>query len=273
MSAEGPDNTAEIAKARRRYKRYETWFYGWLIVMCVTPCALFSELRNVGQQSDLSFGIMMFGIIAPLVALGGMLLMVNDTSRSKRRWWLAIKYDRLGFEYIDQPEMAKLAFLHGFQSLNAAPVQKATSMGRGRYADEEVLAMDFLCRWPGEEARNVHQTILVLTGAAKDVPGMLVQPMGFWGTSGTIKVKGEEAFNRAYSLASKWFEEAPRFISRRLAALCLDERCIGFEVRNGDLMVFWRGELLEPSNLVGPLKAAAEIARLLRDRRDELEGR
>ena len=266
MMTEGLDNRAEIDKARRRYGRTRAWYYGWVAVMCLSPFACFSSMGN--HQSSFGFGLMMFGIIAPLVAFGGLLLMMSDSYRSRRRVRLAEEFDLMGFEYIDQPEMPKLAFLNKFPVCSPARTRRRRRAWAGA-----TTARRSSWRWTSRAAgatakgpKTLWQTILVLTDAAKDVPGMLVEPLGFWGNSASLKVKGEEEFNRAYSLASKWFEEAPRFISRKLAALCLDEKPVGFEVRNGDLMVFWRGKLLEPKKLLDSLKVAVEIARLLRSR-------
>ena len=84
-------------------------------------------------------------------------------------------------------------------------------------------------------------------------------------------MKGEEAFNRAFTLGSQWFKEAPGFISPELAQLCVEEKTVCFEVRNGDLLVYWRGKLLEPKNLLDALKTAVRIGRLLRSGRSRRE--
>ena len=136
-----------------------------------------------------------------------------------------------------------------------------------------MLILDYSSVWSqGDNSVRVMQTVLILTEAVPGVPGMILQPLGFWETS-PLPVPGEEPFNKKFSLASQFFDDAPRFISPEFAAMCLDNAGITLEIRNGDLCMMWKGKRLRPELLLEKVKLACEAARLLRAQRDELEER
>ncbi len=257
------DNAAEMGKAEARLAGARVWFWGWLVVLLLGPGLIPLGLFVV-DDGIVGVPLIIGGIILLIAGLVGVFWMAGSCSRARRRVALAEYAGRCGYEYIDRPDRRKLGFLDAFQLIAGPGPYKTGWLVRGEAGGHHFLAMDCRIVWnKGPEEAAVSQTILVLESCVKGVPGLSVSPRGMWQAPGLV-VRGQDAFNKAFVLASQEFEAAPRAIGPGLAAFCVAEKRLAFESRGDDLLVYWPGELLPPDRLDERLSIACEVARLLR---------
>ncbi|MBN9523799.1 hypothetical protein J0H58_35695 [bacterium] len=89
----------------------------------------------------------------------------------------------------------------------------------------------------------------------------LAEAVGLGGT--TIRIRGERQFNDEYTLLGGDADEVAACFGEELVALCLRERNLVLEARDGSLLVYWDGEEFPPRELADRLAVAYRVLRLL----------
>jgi hypothetical protein len=250
-----PDNAEEIAKARRWLWHARLWQLFLLVMMGIPPLICCININN--SYTEMGFVISMFGLFAPMVAFGALLLTWRWAGRGARRLFRGLEADELGHHFSAAPEMERANQLRHFHLVGMAPLFEASSRVSGLTQSGKFVMYDLFA-----------DTVIVLPGSVEGVPGVEVTPLGILGALGLtrspIRVRGEDAFNRAFALVSRDFQEAPQYITPELAELCVKDGGVAFEARQGDLLVFWPNQFLPAGQFDQRLSVAVEIARLLR---------
>ncbi len=83
----------------------------------------------------------------------------------------------------------------------------------------------------------------------------------FCGTS--IRIRGERQFNDEYTLLGGDADEVAACFGEELVNLCVRERNLVLEARDGSLLVHWDGEEFPPRELADRLAVSLRVLRLL----------
>jgi hypothetical protein len=266
------ENASEIGRLRKRQAVVRSVLIGSLAFIplgCLGGCGLSLLVPN--DTARAVFGI--FGVLAPFIGLGALLLMWGDRGRYGRSLELANQADALGLAFRERPTPEQYGPVKRFQLFAGPTHEFASNLLAGRHGGADVLVLDYSCAWgSGRWAYTVGQTVFIFEGAAAGVPDLIVSPKGvmdklseFVGLGGgPLPLPGQDAFNRAYALSAERGKEAVARFSPELAALCVKEDKLALEVSGGAVLAYWLNAYVKPGELPARLETALRAARLLR---------
>lgn len=259
-------NRAAIRRLRGYAVRANTWFFVWIGVLVGGPVVACAGI-NIGDM--LGIACCFAGMFSPFVALGGMFLMVGDRGRWNRALGFAEEGDDLDLDYTEEPGRGAAAFLRGCATIGDADHELLRNRLEGRFRGRRMQVMDYRSGYG--KSSVAYRTTIVWDGEAGGVPRFALFPRGWRrrlaeavGLGGSsIRLRGERQFNDAYTLLGADPDEVAACFGEDLVNLCVRERGIVIEARDGSLLVYWDGEEFPPRQLADRLAVAYRVLRLL----------
>jgi hypothetical protein len=233
---------------------------GWLCVLAalLAPPLLCSGAVLYGPEYALTptgMTLTLIGLMVPLVALAAWAVPLRAAQGIYAgRLRLALIAAKHRWAFREQPDAGQRAFLQTFQTVrDEAEGIGALAWSRGRRPKVVTDLWLVLAK----------HTAFVFTDAARDVPGMIIQPRG---EHAGIEVPGQAEFNESFALLTAYatVPEATACLTPELARFCLDEGDVTVEVRGGHVLVFWERGIIKPDEFDERLERAGEVVKLLR---------
>lgn len=262
-------NGAEISRLRSDLLTATVIMYASLIFIplsFVGGIALFKLENRIVQ----SFACPL-ALLGPFAGLAGLMLMGIDRPRYRRAIGFAMAGDKLGLQYVEKPGKSLVGQVNGFRPFDGHTDEAARDCLTGKCGQGNVIFMDYSCSWGrGGLAAVKNETVFVFPSAAPRVADFFVSPKT-WLTKltanflsgNTVAVPGNDGFNNAYSLVAANAIFGAAVITKEIAALCLQEKCLIIEVRHGSILVMWSGVYIEPNQLANRLATAQRLVQLL----------
>jgi len=266
-------NEAEIAKIRRRLSWMRLAFWGCVLLVplgCAGPMIVASFFRD-------NVGIVITGVVLPLVALGCMILLWRDLRRYTRSVALAEQAGRMGWRFTEKPPPERYYRLKLLQSFPQARDDRGVNLLEGEVAGHAAWAIDFTPdSGVGRGAVGVMasdtstQTVLLLPGAASGLPDFVVAPKGWMDRVGQmfggrlVELPDYPEFNQQMALRGRDAETIASRLTPEFIALCLKENAVTLEVHDGDLVVLRRKKTLSPTQFVEMVEHADAVVEALR---------
>jgi hypothetical protein len=265
-------NTEEISRLRGKRALALAIFIASIAFIPLGPigcCCLGTSLSdNMGVKSVL----VMAGILAPFVGLGGILLMLSDRFRYGRALALAHQADEMGLTYTYRPSRKQFGLIGDFQPFRNPTYDRADNFMKGKYRDARLTILDYSCAWGlGRFSKKVAQSVIVVRRGVRSVPHLILYPKSLLDKLGdmvglggaTVSLKGAKDFSKRYHLRGDSELAISALFTPELVELCVEEGKLTLEVRDDDLLVYWWETYFRPDRLLDRIATARRIAKLL----------
>jgi hypothetical protein len=278
MARTATDNTEALADLRRRSARVAALFWAGIVAIplgVVCPCGLAAVVHRVAP--DWSQPVALSAFLLPLVGLAVALLLLGDRRRYRRSLALVKLAEAFGLQHAHKPKTDRVAFVGSFPHFTLHRVEhsgQAADLLQGTYKGRPLAVFDYSFLWLlGYKHVVSRQTVAIFTAGFESLPEFAVVPRT-WADrfrqfilgealGPTLKVPGEQDFNRHFLLTGTERKAVLRCLTEEVLDLLLEDTRLQIEVRGGMLLVCPREVTVGAAEYEDFLATAGRIARAL----------